>query len=57
MYPVEQIQPGTREYQLFYQEHFARATAVLEANIYNTVKLFFGRVTRPGSGSRSKATA
>ena len=44
------------EYQLFYQEYFARATAVLEANIYNTVKLFF-RKGNPAGQRQPSATA
>jgi soluble epoxide hydrolase/lipid-phosphate phosphatase len=41
VYPVEQYPAGQWEYLLFYQEHFAGVTAVMKANIYNIVKLFF----------------
>jgi soluble epoxide hydrolase / lipid-phosphate phosphatase len=56
VYPVEQYPAGQWEYQLFYQEHFARATAVMEANIDNTVKLFF-RKGNPAGQLQPSATA
>lgn len=50
VYPAEQYPAGQWEYQLFYQEHFDRATKVFEANPYNTVKLLFRKGDPAGFG-------
>lgn len=47
---------GQWEYQLFYQEHFDRARAEMDANPLNTVKLLFRRGDPNGAG-RPAATA
>jgi pimeloyl-ACP methyl ester carboxylesterase len=56
LYPAHTYPAGQWEYQLFYQEHFARATAVMEANPYNTVKLLF-RKGNPTGQHKPAATA
>ena len=56
VYPEDQFPVGQWEYQLFYEENFARAIAVLEANVYNTVKALF-RTGDPAGQSRPSRTA
>ena len=53
IYPADQYPAGQWEYQLFYQENFARAQAVMEANVYNTVKLLFRKGNPAGQGKPS----
>ncbi len=53
IYPADQFPAGQWEYQLFYQENFARATAVMEANTYNSAKLFFRKGNPAGQGKPS----
>ncbi len=53
VYPADQYPAGQWEYQLFYQENFSRATAVMEANAYNTVKLLFRKGNPAGQGKPS----
>ncbi|ETW93496.1 MAG: hypothetical protein ETSY1_38955 [Candidatus Entotheonella factor] len=53
VYPEDQYPAGQWEYQLFYQENFTRATAVMEANVYNTVKLLFRKGNPAGQGKPS----
>ncbi|HEY5645962.1 MAG TPA: alpha/beta hydrolase [Pseudomonadales bacterium] len=50
VYPIEQFPAGQWEYQLFYQEHFDRATRTFEAEPYNTVKLLFRKGDPAGFG-------
>ncbi len=56
VYPADQFPAGQWEYQLFYQEHFPRATAVMEANVYNTVQLLF-RKGNPAGQHQPSATS
>ena len=56
LYPESEYPAGQWEYQLFYQEQFGRAQAVMEANPYNTVKLFFRKGNSNGQNKPS-ATA
>ncbi len=56
IYPVDKYPVGQWEYQLFYQEQFARATAVMEADVYNTVKLLF-RKGNPAGQRKPSATS
>jgi len=41
VYPVDQYPAGQWEYQLFYQENFARAKSVFEASPKNTISVLF----------------
>ena len=41
IYPFDQFPAGQWEYQYFYQENFARALSVFEANPRNTIKALF----------------
>jgi soluble epoxide hydrolase / lipid-phosphate phosphatase len=41
VYPEDRFPVGQWDYQLYYQEHFERATAVMDANPYNLVKALF----------------
>jgi len=41
VYPADEYPVGQWDYQLYYEENFARATEVMEANPYNTVKALF----------------
>ena len=41
LYPEDKFPAGQWEYMLYYQEHFAEAQAVMEANTRNTAKLLF----------------
>ena len=41
LYPEADYPYGQWDYQVFYQEHFERASKVFDANPYNTVKLLF----------------
>jgi pimeloyl-ACP methyl ester carboxylesterase len=50
VYPVEQYPVGQWDYQLSYQENFARATAVMDADPYRTAKALFRRGNPAGQG-------
>src|SRR4051794_23430841 len=50
VYPAERFPVGQWDYQLYYQEQFDRATAVMDANPYNTVKLLFRKGNPAGEG-------
>jgi len=54
LYPESQYPAGQWEYQLFYEEHFDRASAAFEANVYNTVKALFRRGNPSGKGKPSR---
>jgi len=48
VYPVAEFPVGQWDYQLFYQENFAAATAAFEANVANTVKALFRKGSDAG---------
>ena len=50
LYPQAEYPVGQWDYQLFYEENFARATKVFEANPYLTVKLLFRKGNPSGAG-------
>jgi len=54
IYPVDKYPAGQWEYQLFYQEQFDRATAVLEADVTNTLKALFRKGDPAGLGKPSR---
>jgi pimeloyl-ACP methyl ester carboxylesterase len=51
VYPEDRFPVGQWDYQLYYQENFEKATAVMDANPYNTVKLLFRKGNPPVSAS------
>ncbi len=53
LYPVEQFPYGQWDYQVHYLEDFERATAVMDANPYNTVKALFRKGNPAGAGKPS----
>ncbi|MGI9328161.1 MAG: alpha/beta fold hydrolase [Pseudomonadales bacterium] len=55
-YPLDQFPAGQWEYQLFYQEQFARATQQFDANPASTVKLLI-RAGDPAGYGKPAATA
>jgi pimeloyl-ACP methyl ester carboxylesterase len=56
VYPVDEFPVGQWDYQLFYEEHFAEASAAFEANARNTIKAFF-RKGNPGGQGKPSGTA
>jgi len=54
VYPADTYPAGQWEYQLFYQENFDKATAVMEANITNTAKALFRKGDPAGLGKPSR---
>ena len=50
IYPIEQFPAGQWDYQLYYEENFARATAVFGADAYKTVKLLFRKGSPDDAG-------
>ena len=54
IYPADKFPAGQWEYQLFYQENFNRATAVVEANVTNTLKALFRKGDPAGQGKPSR---
>jgi soluble epoxide hydrolase / lipid-phosphate phosphatase len=50
IYPIDEHPAGQWDYQLFYEENFARATQVFEANPRNTVTALFRRWSEDGVG-------
>ena len=54
VYPAERYPAGQWEYQLFYEESFAKATSAFEANVRNTVKALFRKGTPKGKGKPSR---
>ena len=50
LYPLEQYPAGQWDYQLFYEESFAKACATFEANVLNTVKALFRKGNPAGTG-------
>lgn len=55
-YPEAEYPYGQWDYMKFYQENFARATAVFEADVYRTVKLLF-RKGDPADADKPAFTA
>jgi pimeloyl-ACP methyl ester carboxylesterase len=56
VYPEDIFPAGQWEYMLFYEEHFAAASAAFEANVGNTVKALF-RKGNPAAGGKPSRTA
>jgi pimeloyl-ACP methyl ester carboxylesterase len=56
VYPVDRFPAGQWDYQLFYEESFARASAAFEANVRNTVKALF-RTGNPAAVGKPARTA
>ena len=56
LYPEDRFPAGQWDYQLYYQEHFERATAVMDANPYNLVKALF-RKGNPSQAGKPALTA
>ena len=54
IYPVEEFPAGQWEYQLFYRENFAAASAAFEANTRDTVKALFRKGTSAAKGKPSR---
>ncbi len=50
VYPEDEFPVGQWDYQLFYQENFARAQETLGANPYNTVRALFRKGDPEGRG-------
>jgi pimeloyl-ACP methyl ester carboxylesterase len=56
VYPAAEYPAGQWDYQYFYEENFARATAVFDANPRNVIKALF-RKRSPDSQGKPTATA
>jgi len=56
VYPADRFPVGQWDYQLYYQEHFDRATAVMDANPFNLVKALF-RKGNPSQVAKPALTA
>jgi pimeloyl-ACP methyl ester carboxylesterase len=54
IYPEAEYPAGQWEYQLFYEEHFDRASAAFEADVASTVKALFRRGGPSGKGKPSR---
>lgn len=54
VYPEAQYPAGQWDYQLFYEESFAKAHAGFEANVRNTVKALFRKGSPSGKGKPSR---
>ncbi len=54
VYPEDASPAGQWEYQLFYEENFAAASAAFEANVAQTVRTLFRRGTSAGKGQPSR---
>ena len=50
VYPEDRFPVGQWDYQLYYQEHFERATAVMDADPFNLVKALFRKGNPAGLG-------
>jgi pimeloyl-ACP methyl ester carboxylesterase len=50
LYPTAEYPAGQWDYQFYYLENFERATEVMEANTYNTLKLAFRKGSPAGAG-------
>ena len=53
VYPIDKFPVGQWDYMLYYQEHFDGATAVMDANPYNTAKALFRKGQPAGQGQPS----
>jgi pimeloyl-ACP methyl ester carboxylesterase len=53
VYPIDQYPVGQWDYQLYYEESFARAGAVFDADPYRSVKAFFRKGSASGVGKPS----
>ena len=54
LYPEAKYPVGQWEYQLFYEEHFDKASATFEANVANTIKALFRAGSASGKGKPSR---
>lgn len=54
VYPEAQYPVGQWDYQLFYEESFAKASAAFEADVRNTVKALFRKGSPGGKGKPSR---
>jgi pimeloyl-ACP methyl ester carboxylesterase len=54
VYPREQFPAGQWDYMLYYEEHFARAQAVFEADPLATVKAMFRKGSAAGRGKPAR---
>ncbi len=54
VYPEAQYPVGQWDYQLFYEESFAKASAAFEADVRNTVKALFRKGNPGGKGKPSR---
>jgi pimeloyl-ACP methyl ester carboxylesterase len=54
VYPATEFPAGQWEYQLFYQENFAKASAAFEANVSDTVKALFRKGNPAAKGQPSR---
>lgn len=50
VYPEDEFPVGQWDYQRYYEEHFDRATGVMDANPYNLVKALFRKGNPAGQG-------
>ncbi len=50
LYPIEEFPYGQWDYQVFYVENFAKATAPMDANPYNMAKALFRKGDPAGAG-------
>jgi pimeloyl-ACP methyl ester carboxylesterase len=50
VYPADRYPVGQWDYQLYYEEHFERATEVMDANPHNMVKALFRKGNPAGEG-------
>jgi pimeloyl-ACP methyl ester carboxylesterase len=54
VYPEAEFPAGQWEYQLFYEENFAKAVSDFEANVPDTVKALFRKGSSAGKGQPSR---
>ena len=54
VYPDAEYPVGQWDYQLFYEEHFEKASRAFEANVRNTVKALFRKGNPAGKGKPSR---
>ena len=54
VYPEAEFPAGQWEYQLFYEENFAKAVSDFEANVTDTVKALFRKGSAAGKGQPSR---
>ncbi len=57
VYPESDFPAGQWDYQFFYQEHFAAASAAFEANVPNTVRALFRKGNPAGKGRPARTAS